>query len=63
MKLPHTSRLQETHIEYKDTWQSEKMENIYHVNTKQKKARMAMLLSGNVDFRAKNISGDEDIPW
>lgn len=39
------------------------MENIYHVNSKQKKTRMAMLLSGNVDFRAKNISGDEDIPW
>lgn len=35
------------------------MENIYHVNTNQKKAGMPVLISYKVDFTAKNIERDK----
>ena len=35
---------------------------MHHGNTNQKKAGVAMLISGNIDYRTKNITRDKDTP-
>ena len=51
----HTSDLK-THIDWK--WEDRK--NIFHVNGKQKKAGVAILISDKIDFKIKNITGDKE---
>lgn len=36
----------------------ERGKSIYHINTNHKKASLALLLSGKVDFRARSITVD-----
>ena len=36
------------------------MGTIYHANSQQKKAREAILISGNLDFKIKTVSSDEE---
>lgn len=36
------------------------MENIYHANTKQKKAGVATLISNKADFKVKNVIRDKE---
>ena len=38
------------------------MENIYHANTKQKKAGVATLISNKADFKVKNVIRDKERP-
>ena len=49
---------QETHFKYKDinTCNGKGWRNIYHADTSEKKAGMAMLISDKVDFRTKDIT-------
>ena len=49
--------LQETHFRPKDTFRLEVMgwRTIYHANGHQKKARIAIVISDNLDFKIKNV--------
>ena len=38
------------------------MEGVSHANSDQKKARVDMLISSNVDFRAEDTTKDEEGP-
>ena len=52
--------LQETHLRPKDTYRFKirGWRTIYHTNDQQKKARVATLLSDNLDFKIKTVSRD-----
>ena len=39
--------------------ESERMENIFHANGKQKKAGVAIFISDKIDLKIKNITRDE----
>ena len=57
--------LHETHLKYKDTYRlkSKRRKMIYHEDTKQKKAGIAILISDKVDLGTRNIIRDiESIP-
>ena len=40
--------------------ESERMENIFHANGKQKKAGVAILISDKIDLKIKNITRDKE---
>ena len=40
--------------------ESERMENIFHANGKQKKAGVAILISDKIDLRIKKITRDKE---
>ena len=50
---PYLCYLQETHIRTKDTYilRVKGWENIFHANGKQKKARVAILISDKIDLK------------
>ena len=58
---PSICSLQETHFRPKDTFRLKVrgQRNIYHANGQQKKARVAILISDNLDFKIKTVSRDE----
>ena len=59
---PYICCLQETHIRPQDTYRLKVRgwKNIFHVNGKQKKARVAILISGKIDLKIKKITGDKE---
>ena len=54
--------LQETHFRPKDTFRLKVRgwKTNYHANGQQKKARVAMLISDNLDFKIETVSRDEE---
>lgn len=53
--------LQETHLTYEDTNRLKQMaKKIYHANTNQKNARVAILISDRANFKARNIFRDKE---
>ena len=57
---PYICCLRETHFRPWDTkTESERMENIFHKNGKQKKAGVAILISDKIDFKMK-ITRDKE---
>ena len=58
---PYICCLQETHFRPKDTYRLKVREwkNIFHANGKQKKARIANLISDKTDFKIKKITRDK----
>ena len=59
---PSICCLQETHLRPKDTFRLKirGWRTIYHANGQQKKARVAILISDNLDFKIKTLSGDAE---
>ena len=59
---PYTCCLQETHFRPKDTYRLKVRgwKNIFHVNGKQKKARVAILISDKIDLKIKKITRDKE---
>ena len=54
--------LQETHFRPKDTFRLKVRggRTIYHANGQQKKARVAILISDNLQFKIKTVTRDEE---
>ena len=54
--------LQETHFRPKDTFRLKVrgQRTIYHANGQQKKARVAILISDNLQFKIKTVTRDEE---
>ena len=61
---PHICCLQETQFRPKDTYRSKVRgwKNIFHVNRKQKKAGLAILISDKIDLKIK-ITRDKEGPY
>jgi len=59
---PYTCCLQETHFRPKDTYRLKVRgwKNIFHVNGKQKKAGVAILISDKIDRKIKNITRNKE---
>ena len=59
---PYTSCLQETHFRPQDTYRLKVRgwKNIFHVNGKQKKAGVPILISDKIDLKIKNITRDKE---
>ena len=59
---PSICCLQETHFRPKDTFRLKirGWRTIYHANFQQKKARVAILTSDNLDFKIKTVSRDAE---
>ena len=59
---PYTRYLQETHFRSKDTYRLKLRgwRNIFHVNGRQKKAGIAILISDKIDLKIKKIIGDKE---
>ena len=59
---PSICCLQETHFKPKDTFRlkTRAWRTTYHDNGQQKKARVAILLSYNLDFKIKTVSRDTE---
>ena len=59
---PSICCLQETHFRPKDTFRLKVRgwRTIYHANGQQKKARVAILISDNLDFKIKTVSRDAE---
>ena len=59
---PYISCLQETHFRPKDTYRLKVREwkNIFYANEKQKKARVAILISDKIDLKIKKIVRDKE---
>ena len=59
---PYICCLQETHFRPKDTYRlkARGWKNIFHGNGKQKKARVAILISGKIDLKIKKITRDKE---
>ena len=55
---PYICRLEETHFRPRDTYRLKVREwkKIFHVNGKQKKAGVAILISDKIDFKIKTIT-------
>jgi len=62
---PYTRYLQETHFRSKDTYRLKLRgwRNIFHVNGKQKKAGLAILISHKIDFKIKITKDKEDTTY
>ena len=54
--------LQETHFRPNDTFRLKVRgcRTIYHANGRQKKARVAVLIADNLDFKTKTVTRDEE---
>ena len=61
-KTPYICCLQETHFKSKDTYRLKVRgwKNIFHVNGKQKKAGVAILISDKIDRKIKNITRNKE---
>ena len=59
---PHICCLQETHLRPQDTYRLKVRgwKNVFHVNGKQKKAGVAILISDKRDLKAKKIIRDKE---
>ena len=59
---PFRCCLQETHFRHKDTFRLKirGWRTIYYANGQQKKAGVAILISGNLDFKIKTVSRDAE---
>ena len=59
---PHTCCLQETHFTYRDTYKLKVRgwKKTFHANGDQKKGGVAILISGKIDFKMKNILRDKE---
>ena len=59
---PYICCLQETHFRCQDTYRLKVRgwKNIFHVNGKQKKAGVAILISNKIDLKVKNITRDKE---
>ena len=59
---PSLCCLQETHFRPKDTFRLKirGWRTIYHANGQKKKARVAILMSDNLDFKIKTVTRDEE---
>ena len=59
---PHICCLQETHLKTKDTYRLKVKgwKKIFHANGDQKKAGVAILISGKVDFELKTMKRDKE---
>ena len=59
---PYICYLQETQFRSKDTYRLKVRgwKNIFHVNGKQKKAGVAILISNKIDLKVKNITRDKE---
>ena len=59
---PSLCPLRETHFRPKDTFRLKVREwrTIYHANGQQKKARVAILISDNLDVKIKTVSREEE---
>ena len=59
---PSICCLQKTHFRPKDTFRLKirGWRTIYHANGQQKKARVAILISDNLDFKIKTVSRDAE---
>ena len=57
---PYICCLQETHVKPRDTYRLKVKgwKKIYHANGDQKKARLAILISGKIDFEIKAVERD-----
>ena len=61
-KTPYICCPQETHFSPQDTYRLKVRgwKNIFHANGKQKKARVAILISDKIDFKIKKITRDKE---
>ena len=59
---PYMCCLQETHFRSKETYRLKVRgwKNIFHANGKQKKARVAILISDKIDLKIKKITRDKE---
>ena len=59
---PYICCLQETHLEKRDTYRLKLKgwNKIFHANGNQKKAGVAILLSGKIDFEIKTMKRDKE---
>ena len=59
---PYICCLSETHFRSKDTYRLKVRgwKNIFHANGKQKKARVAILISDKIDLKIKKIARDKE---
>ena len=59
---PYICCLQETHFRHRDTYRLKVMgwKKIFHANGNQKKAEVAILISNEIDFKTKTITGDKE---
>ena len=59
---PSICCLRETHFRPEDTFRlkTRTWRTIYHANSQQKKARVAILISDNLDFKIKTVSRDAE---
>ena len=59
---PYICYLQETHFQTKDTYTLKVRwcKNILHANGKQKKARVAILISDKIDLKIKKITRNKE---
>ena len=59
---PYICCLQETHLKTGDTYRLKVKgwRKIFHVNGNQKKSGVAILISGKIDFKIKNIVRDKE---
>ena len=61
---PYICCLQETHLKPRDTYRLrvKGWKKIFHANEDQKKAGVAILISGKIDFEIKGIKRDKEGP-
>ena len=59
---PYICCLQETHLKTGDTyrWKVKGWKKIFHANGDQKKAEVAILISGKTDFKMKTVIRDKE---
>ena len=59
---PYICYLQQTHFRPKDTYRLKvrAWKNIFHVNGKQKKTGVAILMSDKINLKVKKITGDKE---
>ena len=59
---PYICCLQETHLETRDTYRLKVKgwKKIFHTNRDQNKARVAILISENTDFKIKAVKRDKE---
>ena len=62
---PFIRYLQETHLKSRDTYRLKVKgwKKILHANGDQKKARVAILISGKIDFEIKAMKRDKEGPY